>query len=75
MYVRMYVCMYVCRGKKTALEAWKSYLDVSSRCVEHLERFVVLIYDRTSGKTSGSDARKQPFAQKGRALDAIPPTN
>ena len=76
------------RGKKTALEAWKSYLDVtdaflalahkplevSSRCVEHLERFVVLMYDRTSSKTSVNDARKQLFAQKGRALDAIPPT-
>ena len=53
------------RGKKTALEAWKSYPDVtdaflalshkhkplelSSRCVE---RFVVLMYDRTSSKTS-----------------------
>ena len=49
--------MYVCRGKKTELEAWKSYLDVtdaflalahkplevSSRCVEHLERFVLII--------------------------------
>ena len=76
------------RGKKTALEAWKSYpdvtvtflalahkpLEVSSRCVEHLERFVVLMYDRTSSKTSVNDARKQLFAQKGRALDAIPPT-
>ncbi|CAH3168150.1 unnamed protein product, partial [Porites evermanni] len=76
------------RGKKTALEAWKSYpdvtdaflalahkpLEVSSRCVEHLERFVVLMYDRTSSKTSVNDARKQLFAQKGRTLDAIPPT-
>ena len=76
------------RGKKTALEAWKSYpdvtdaflalahkpLEVSSTCVEHLERFVVLMYDRTSSKTSVNDARKQLFAQKGRTLDAIPPT-
>lgn len=76
------------RGKKTALEAWKFYpdltdaflalahkpLEVSSRCVEHLERFVVLMYDRHSSKTSVNDARKQLFAQKGRALYAIPPT-
>ena len=76
------------RGKKTALEAWKSYpdvtlaflalahkpLEVSSRCVEHLERFVVLMYDRTSSKTSVNDARKQLFAQTGRSLNAIPPT-
>jgi len=77
------------RGKKTALEAWKSYpyvtdaplalahkpLEVSSRCVEQLERFVVLMYDRTSSKTSINDARKQLFAQKGRALDTIPQTS
>ena len=76
------------RGKKTALEAWKSYpevttafltlahnpSEVSNRCMEHLERFVVLLYDRTSGKTAVNEARKQMFAQKGRALDAIPPT-
>ncbi|KAL9954824.1 hypothetical protein ACROYT_G042404 [Oculina patagonica] len=76
------------RGKKTALEAWKSYPDVTSaflalahcpteisdRCIEHLERFVVLLYDRTSSKTAVNDARKQLFTQKGRTLDAIPPT-
>ena len=76
------------RGKKTALEAWKSYpdvtdvflalaykpLEVSNRCVEHLDHFVVLMYDRTSGKTLVNDARKQLFAQKRRTLDAIPPT-
>ena len=60
------------RGKKTALEAWKSYpdvtdvflalaykpLEVSNRCVEHLDRFVVLMYDQTSSKTLVNDARK-----------------
>ena len=35
---------------------------------------MVLMNDRTSSKTSVNDARKQLFAQKGRALDAIPPT-
>ena len=76
------------RGKKTALETWKSYPDVthafltlaqapsevSDACMEQLERFVVLLYDRTSSKMEVNDARKQLFAQKGRALDAIPPT-
>ena len=76
------------REKKTALEAWKSYpdvtnaflalaykpLEVSSRCVKHLEHFVVLMYGRTSSKTSVNDERKKLFAQKGRGLDAIPPT-
>ena len=76
------------RVKKTALEAWKSYqdvtdvflalaykpLEVSSRCVKHLEHFVVLMYGQTSSKTSVNDERKKLFAQKGRGLDAIPPT-
>ena len=56
----MYVCMYV-EGRK---QRWKhgnlteaflalAYkpLEVSSTCVEHLKRFVVLIYDRTSSDT------------------------
>ena len=32
------------------------------------------MYDRTSNKTSVNETRKQLFAQKGRAYDAIPPT-
>ena len=76
------------KEKRTALEAWKSYPDVANaflsiahepsevrnKCMEHLERFVVLLYDRTSSKTSVNDARKQLFALKGRARDAIPPS-
>ena len=60
------------RENKTALEAWKAYLDitdafltladnpsvVSDVCMEHVERFVVSLYDRTSRRKSVSDARK-----------------
>ena len=76
------------RGKKTALEVWKSYpevttafltrahnpSEVSNSCMELLEHFVVLLYDRTSSKTAVNEARKRMFPQKGRALHAIPPT-
>lgn len=82
------VSCFAGRRKRTALEAWKSYPDVtdafltlahkpsevSDVCMEHIESYVVLLYDRTSGKKSVNDAKKQLFAQKGRALDAIPPT-
>ena len=42
--------------------------------MERLERFVILMFDRTSNKTSVNETRKQLFAQKGRAYDAIPPS-
>ena len=75
-------------GKKTAWSTWamdddvtKAFLEcsttpdnVSEESMEKIERFVVLLYDRTSTKLRVNEARKQLFAQKGRSLDAIPPT-
>ena len=39
-----------------------------------LERFVVLLYDRTSSQEYVNGAWKQLFPQKGRASDGLPPT-
>ena len=39
-----------------------------------LERFVVLMYDRTSECVEVNEARKQLFIQKSRTLENIPPT-
>ena len=39
-----------------------------------LERFVVLMYDRTSECLKVNEAKKQLFIQKSRTLEAIPPT-
>ena len=39
-----------------------------------LERFVILLYDRTSSLESVNQARKQLFTQKGRTIDGLPPT-
>lgn len=47
---------------------------VSDSCMKSIERFTVLMYDRTSTKLTVNEARKQLFAQKGRSLDAIPPS-
>ena len=83
------VSCFAGRGKKTAFTVWKSYPAVtdaflqlattptplvSEACVIYLERFVTLLYDRTSNKANVDEARKQLFVQKGRAYDAIPPT-
>ncbi|KAG0701433.1 hypothetical protein GWK47_025308 [Chionoecetes opilio] len=48
--------------------------DVSEESMSLLERFVVLMYDRTSDTMEVNDARKQLFAHKSRALENIPPT-
>ena len=75
-------------GKKTAWAAWNVYPEVteafeelihmtypiSDRTLEVIERFVVLMYGRTSDLSTVNDARKQLFAQKSRSLENIPPT-
>ncbi|KAG0718626.1 hypothetical protein GWK47_052074 [Chionoecetes opilio] len=48
--------------------------DASEESMSLLERFVVLMYDRTSDTMEVNDARKQLFAHKSRALENIPPT-
>ena len=80
-------CFYG-KGKKIAMDTWNSFPEVTSAflslgntpavvddtCMAILERFVVLLYDRTSAQTAVNDARKQLFVKKGRQFDAIPPT-
>lgn len=81
------VSSFAGRGKKTAWDTWVTFDDVTRAfCalaatpdsiddwMEPLERFVVLLYDRTSSLESVNQARKQLFTQKGRTLDEIPPT-
>ncbi len=48
--------------------------DISDSLMSVLERFVVLLYDRTSDQVSVNDARKQLFTQKSRSLENLPPT-
>ena len=80
-------CFYG-KGKKTAMDTWKCFpavtttflslgstpSEVNDTCMATLERFMVLLYDRTSAKTAVDDARKQLFVKKGRQFDNIPPT-
>ena len=75
------------RGKRTAWDMWKAYDEVTpafcalaatpetvDNWLGPLERFVVLLYDRTSSQKCVNGARKQLFTQKGRAIDGLPPT-
>ena len=75
-------------GKKTAWAAWNVYPEIteafkelmhmadpiSDRTLEVIERFVVLMYSRTSDLSRVNYAMKQLFAQKSRSLENIPPT-
>ncbi len=42
--------------------------------MDALERFVVVLYDRTSRKEHVNDYCKHLFTQNGRSIDALPPT-
>ena len=82
------VSAFAGRGKRTAWETWKSFPEVTGALQELLampsevskgsrsliERFVVLMYDRTSDCMEVNDARKHLFSQKSRTLENIPPT-
>jgi hypothetical protein len=43
--------------------------------VATVERFVVLLYDRSSECQTTNDARQELFTRKGRSIDSIPPTS
>ena len=82
------VSAFATRGKKTAWKTWKSYPDITQSFIflstpmqelrredlERLERFVILMYDRTSPLSDVNSTRRQLFTQKGRVLEAMPPT-
>ena len=81
------VSCFLGHGKKTAWEVWKSFPEVTDTFVQlskepididpllaQLQRFVVLMYDRSSNKTSVNALRKHLFTKKGRPMEALPPT-
>jgi hypothetical protein len=77
------------KGKKTAWSTWDSYTQLTDVLINlanitHeldkptmsvLERFVILLYDRTSECTDLDSARKQLFTKKNRTLEHLPPTS
>ncbi|VDI80019.1 Hypothetical predicted protein [Mytilus galloprovincialis] len=78
------------RGKKTAWDTWLSFNAVTedfkllsdkpnedcvNEAVLNIERFVVLMYDRTSECLGVDAARKDLFTRKGRSIENIPPSS
>ena len=41
---------------------------------QSIERFVTILYDRTSNETTANSARLELFTRKNRSLENIPPT-
>jgi len=48
--------------------------DILSECFRPLDRFVLLLYDRTNRTSSVNELRKVLFSPKGRSLEEIPPS-
>ena len=77
------------KGKKSAWDTWTVFpqitnafveiagapTELSDGCVEDIERFVVLLYDRGSELKRVDEARQQLFCQHSRDLERIPPTS
>ena len=76
------------RGKKTEWNAWNVFpeakqvfealqlmqTDMNESTMATVERFVVLLYNRTSDIMNVNESRKYLFTQKGRSLENLPPT-
>ena len=82
------VSSFAGRGKKTAWAVWETFPEVTNAFLDlasapseisedtlaTLERYVVLLYDRTCTCSEVNLARKKLFAKKSRSIEAIPPT-
>lgn len=76
------------KGKKTAWQTWAAFDEASEvftklshyppriddSDLKTLERFVVMMYDKSSEAAGVDDARLDLFARKQRSYEAIPPT-
>ena len=75
-------------GKKTVFDVWRSLPSlvtlfgclsetpeaITDDCMGEIERFVVLLYSRTSQLLTVNAARKQLFSYGNRKLENLPPT-
>jgi len=83
------VSSFAGKGKRSAWETWNlnpqittvftTLMEQPQQSVVHdnispIERFVVLMYDKTSSCDHVNEARLQLFAQKGRDINNIPPS-
>ena len=58
----------------TLVELSRTPDTVSDDAVKELERFTILLYDRTSTSTCINETRQLLFTRKGRQMQGLPPT-
>lgn len=81
------VSFFAGKGTKTSWDTWNNFNEVTpafcasasapstiEEWVAPLERFVILLYNRTISQTCINQARKYIFCQKARGIDCLPPT-
>lgn len=83
------VSCFAGRGKRTAWDTWSVYTEVTREfdalmrqpqladvdaSMGTLERFVTLLYDKTSTNSTVNEARVDLFSRKGRDVSNIPPS-
>ena len=82
------VSFFAGKGKKTAWEVWRAFPEITDifcslsagpetvleDWMNKLQRFVVLLHDKTSTVWFVNQARQTLFAQQSRSLESIPPT-
>ena len=83
------ISFFAGRGKKNAWNTWTKYEELTKALVRLsycptkedvsevfpiIERFVVLLYDKTSMCVTVNECRKDLFARKGRLPEGLPPT-
>ena len=49
-------------------------VDIDESILDHIERFIVVMYSKTCSLTSVNEARRELFTQGSRTIENIPPT-
>jgi hypothetical protein len=83
------VSAFALKGKKSFWDTWSRCSEITEcfailssqptindveSLLKHVERFIVILYDRGSKASSVNEARMEMFSKQGRGMEAIPPT-
>jgi len=61
-------------GDDESMKTWEDEMRASTQYFQSLERFTVILYDKTSPLTSINEARMSLFCKNNKAMDKLPPS-